>query len=123
MKGEAGLLTRIDVMFGIELFTKMYRDGGKVVFGSWPSLHAGWPFLFAGFKPRSRVGWVRWGLWGYCAWVWWAALYLEHHYLVDVLGGVAFVVVAKGLAKWWVGGSLEEEGGVGYLPVVEGEDE
>jgi membrane-associated phospholipid phosphatase len=30
----------------------------------------------------------------YILWVWWAAVYLNHHYLVDLLGGLLFVAFA-----------------------------
>jgi membrane-associated phospholipid phosphatase len=94
MKGDPAVLARVDARLGIHFFTRMYEDGGKVVFGTWPSLHAAWPYLMAIFRPRPQPRPVRVLTWVYVAWVWWAAMYLQHHYFADVLGGALYAEVA-----------------------------
>jgi membrane-associated phospholipid phosphatase len=63
---------------------------------AFPSLHAAYPFL--AFLVL-RVRWPRWAwlMLAYCFVVWFAIVYLGHHYIVDVLGGVAYA-----LATWWL---------------------
>ncbi len=60
---------------------------------AFPSLHAGYPFLAFLFARRTfgRIGWV---MLAYCACVWFAIVYLADHYVVDILGGVAYAAVA-----------------------------
>jgi membrane-associated phospholipid phosphatase len=38
----------------------------------------------------------------YCIWMALAALYLDHHWLVDVIAGWCVAVVASEIAKWWL---------------------
>lgn len=99
MKGDPAVLARLDERFGMDMYHRMYERGGKVVFGAWPSLHAAWPYLMARFKPA--VPWLRLCVmqWAYVVLVWWAAIYLKHHYLVDLLGGVLYAELAYQFAN------------------------
>jgi len=56
---------------------------------AFPSLHAGYPFLAFLFARRAfgRAGWL---MLLYTACVWFAIVYLADHYVVDILGGVAY---------------------------------
>jgi len=60
---------------------------------AFPSLHAGYPFLAFLFARRAfgRVGWLTLG---YALCVWFAIVYLADHYVVDILGGIAYAGVA-----------------------------
>lgn len=60
---------------------------------AFPSLHAGYPFLAFLFARRAfgRPGWL---MLGYAACVWFAIVYLADHYVVDIVGGVAYAGVA-----------------------------
>jgi PAP2 superfamily len=64
---------------------------------AFPSLHAGYPFLAFLFARRAfgRIGWV---MLAYSACVWFAIVYLADHYVVDILGGLAYA----GVAYWLV---------------------
>lgn len=99
MKGDPAILARVDATLNSQFFTKMYRDGGKVVFGTWPSLHAAWPYLMAVFRPRPASRPVRFAIYFYVVWVWWAAIYLQHHYLADVLGGALYAQIAVAFVR------------------------
>lgn len=94
MKGDPAVLARLDERFGMEMYHRMYEKGGKVVFGAWPSLHAAWPYLMARFRPPVQWPALRMMQWAYVVLVWWAAVYLKHHYLVDLLGGILYAEVA-----------------------------
>lgn len=75
------------------------------MFGSWPSLHGAWPIMITIFLPKIvvlKVLGMYLAEWCkeqfivgviYILWVWWAAVYLNHHYLVDLLGGLLFVIL------------------------------
>ncbi len=64
---------------------------------AFPSLHAGYPFLAFLFARRAfgRVGWL---MLVYSAAVWFSIVYLADHYVVDILGGLAYA----GAAYWAV---------------------
>lgn len=57
-----------------------------MVFGAFPSLHAGSAVMEALFMshvfPRLRPLFAV-----YVLWLWWATMYLSHHYAVDLVGG------------------------------------
>src|SRR2546423_2310944 len=69
-----------------------------------PSLHAAFPFLGTLFA---------WRLWGFRAWstviytasIWLSIVYIGEHYVVDIIGGGIFVLVAYFgedlLTSWW----------------------
>ena len=60
---------------------------------AFPSLHAGYPFLAFLFA-RQAFGKAGWLMLAYAACVWFAIVYLADHYVVDVIGGIAYAWVA-----------------------------
>lgn len=59
---------------------------------AFPSLHSAYPMLALLFVWREPM--LRAGVMVYAALVWFSVMYLGHHYLVDVLGGVALAIGA-----------------------------
>jgi inositol phosphorylceramide synthase catalytic subunit len=92
MPGHPGGLARIDKLFGISTYTKTF-SGSPMVFGAFPSLHSGCAIIQALFIshiiPKSRPF-----CFAYVMWIWWACMYLTHHYMVDLVGGGVYAVVA-----------------------------
>jgi PAP2 superfamily len=97
MNGSPGGLERIDTLFGLNLYTSSF-SASPVVFGAFPSLHAGWATLHALYLhhlvPQARVV-----LCAYVMWVWWATMYLTHHYFVDLIGGSCLAVTVFYIAQ------------------------
>jgi membrane-associated phospholipid phosphatase len=60
---------------------------------AFPSLHAAFPFLAFLFARRTfgRIGWT---MLVYSAGVWFSIVYLGEHYVVDILGGLAYAAIA-----------------------------
>ena len=85
IKGSPAGLARIDQLFGIALYIPAFT-GSPMVFGAFPSLHAGSATVEALFMshvfPRLRPFFI-----AYTLWLWWATMYLSHHYAVDLVGG------------------------------------
>ena len=83
--GSAAGLAAIDKLYGGSFYTTAF-SGSPMVFGAFPSLHAGCATteaLFLAFVfPRLRPVLI-----GYVMWLWWATMYLQHHYAVDLVGG------------------------------------
>ncbi|KAI9728252.1 MAG: Aureobasidin resistance protein Aur1 [Cirrosporium novae-zelandiae] len=83
--GDPAGLARIDKLFGVDLYTSTFT-ASPMVFGAFPSLHAGCATIEALFLshvfPRLTGLFVV-----YTMWLWWATMYLSHHYAVDLVGG------------------------------------
>jgi PAP2 superfamily len=97
MNGSPGGLERIDQLFGTNLYTSSF-SASPVVFGAFPSLHSGWATLHALYLhhlvPKARVA-----LCVYVLWVWWATMYLTHHYFVDLIGGSCLAITVFYIAQ------------------------
>lgn len=85
MSGSPAGLARIDALFGWSMYTSTFT-ASPLVFGALPSLHSGIATIEALFLghvfPRAR-----WMFFCYVMWIWWATLYLQHHYAVDLIAG------------------------------------
>jgi len=60
---------------------------------AFPSLHAGYPFL-SFLVLRQAFGRIGWLALLYAAAVWWAVVFTGDHWVVDVLGGIAYATAA-----------------------------
>jgi len=85
MKGSPAGLGRIDKLLGIDLYTSGFT-ASPMVFGAFPSLHAADATLEALFMshcfPKLTPLFAT-----YVLWLWWATMYLSHHYAVDLVAG------------------------------------
>lgn len=85
MRGSAGGLARIDAIFHSKGYTTAFSNS-PLVFGAFPSLHAGCATLEALFLSHFFPSTTRY-IWGYAGVLYWATMYMTHHYLIDVVGG------------------------------------
>lgn len=85
MRGSAGGLARIDAIFHSKGYTTAFGNS-PLVFGAFPSLHAGCATLEALFLSHFFPQTTRY-IWCYAGVLYWATMYLTHHYLIDVVGG------------------------------------
>ncbi|KAH8109084.1 hypothetical protein DFH11DRAFT_1548557 [Phellopilus nigrolimitatus] len=85
VRGSAGGLMRIDALFGSSGYQKTFASS-PVVFGAFPSLHSGCATIEALFWAHF-FPWTRTPAWAYAGLLYWATMYLTHHYLIDVVGG------------------------------------
>ncbi|KAF9351583.1 Aureobasidin resistance protein Aur1 [Mortierella sp. AD094] len=97
MPGDPGGLARVDDILGVEMYKTTFT-ASPLVFGAFPSLHSADAcqlafFLVYVFGPRSIPFAMT-----YILWIWWATMYLGHHYVVDLVGGGAYAVIA-----FWIG--------------------
>lgn len=92
MKGSPGGLARIDALFHSSTYTVGFSHS-PLVFGAFPSLHAACATLEAlfisHFFPQLKVA-----CWTYAGVLYWATMYLTHHYLIDVVAGGCLAVAA-----------------------------
>ncbi len=87
--------SRFDALLGVSFFASFYARNPHV-FGAMPSLHVAYPLLVVWYTwPR---GWVwRFGSVAFFGLVCFAAVYLAHHYILDVLAGFCVAIAS---AKW-----------------------
>jgi hypothetical protein len=87
---------RFDALTGTHVFATLYARASDV-FGAMPSLHAAYPLVVAlavrGLgRPRLAVF-----AWGYMALMCFAAVYLQHHYAIDVVCGLAYALAGHAI--------------------------
>jgi membrane-associated phospholipid phosphatase len=98
---EAAAASRFDALFGSHFFASMYGRGVDV-FGAIPSLHAAYPFtamLLVFSIPELR----RWRLpaAAFFLLMCLSAVYLQHHYVLDVLLGLLYALAALAMVTAW----------------------
>lgn len=109
---------RFDALLGINYFANFYARSPNV-FGAMPSLHVAYPTL---------VAWQVWGLgraWrvgstAFAALVAFSALYLQHHYILDVAAGMVAALVACAVVEFAF--SRRESPAVAPVPLMPGGD-
>lgn len=85
MKGSPGGLARIDALFHSQGYTIGFTNS-PLVFGAFPSLHSSNATLEALFLSHFFPKYTRY-VWAYAGVLYWATMYLTHHYLIDVTSG------------------------------------
>ena len=87
--GSPAGLIKFDRFFNINIFEGMYAKNGNV-FAAIPSLHSAFPvlLLYFGIKKRLIAGSLFFFV--ILSGIWFAAVYTNHHYIIDVIcGGTA----------------------------------
>ena len=90
---------RWDALTGIPYFAGFYGRSADV-FGAIPSLHVSYPLLTFLYGRELRKRWLDAASFGLFLLVSFAAVYLNHHYVLDVLLGVLYTVVAWRIDCW-----------------------
>ena len=85
--GSEGLLSDFDRILGVTIFNGIYAKGGNV-FCAIPSLHSAYPMLclLTALRRKTYVLAFIFLFWGFGTWF--AAVYSQHHYIIDVLMGI-----------------------------------
>ncbi len=93
---------RFDAMTGIPLF-KTFYGASQDVFGAVPSLHVAYPLLAVcyAFQMKTARGWTVFFFLTMC----FSAVYLNHHYVVDLIWGSAYALAVYFSLEWVAGWS------------------
>ncbi|RLV92520.1 Inositolphosphotransferase 1 [Spathaspora sp. JA1] len=92
MQGYAAGLIRVDIALGTHLHTEGFH-ASPIVFGAIPSLHSAMAvmtFFFVSYYARWTV--VKVASFCFVAFQWWATIYLDHHWRVDLLIGLIYAL-------------------------------
>ena len=102
--GDVAGLGKFDQMTGLGIFNALYARNSNV-FAAMPSLHSAYTLVAFLYAVRFRSGkvWVT-ALAIITVGIWFTAVYTSHHYILDVLGGIAcalagFLIFEYGLMK------------------------
>ncbi len=98
--GNTAGLGRFDDLVGAGIFKSIYAKSSNV-FAAMPSLHASYLLivLFYGLKAKLK-GWnILFAL--TLVGIWFAAIYSNHHYVMDVLAGVCCALTGIALFQAW----------------------
>lgn len=101
--GSAARLLRFDDFFGVSVFKDMYEKNGNV-FAAIPSLHSAFPVLLVYYGIQKRLVLASIFFFFILGGIWFAAVYTNHHYIIDVfLGGAtalfSILILEKVLLK------------------------
>lgn len=97
--GNPGRLARVDEWLGFAYFQGIYEQGAYT-FGAVPSLHCAYP-VFAALHVRKF--WARSIAWFWAILMMFYAVYLNHHYILDLVAGTGLAVGVWALMKWRLG--------------------
>ncbi|XP_074621859.1 uncharacterized protein LOC141880275 [Acropora palmata] len=81
---------RLDASLGVPFFHGIYA-ASPVPFGAFPSLHVAWPAVILVSGPWINEKFAMF----HVVWITWAAIYSNHHYGVDAVGGIFLVFLVN----------------------------
>jgi inositol phosphorylceramide synthase catalytic subunit len=97
--GNAAGLARFDRLFQTGVFRSIY-DKSSNVFAAMPSLHAAYPLIVLYYGIKNNMRWINL-LFALLAFgIWFSAVYNSHHYVLDILGGIACAGAGILLFRW-----------------------
>ncbi|HLY70195.1 MAG TPA: phosphatase PAP2 family protein [Puia sp.] len=86
--GNTAGLQRFDDFFHARIFAGIYSKSSNV-FAAMPSLHASYPLLVLFYGLKYKFGYWNYLFFTIMIGIWFAAVYNSHHYVLDVLAGIA----------------------------------
>ncbi|KAF9976516.1 Aureobasidin resistance protein Aur1 [Actinomortierella ambigua] len=101
MNGDPGGLARVDDILGTNMYKSTFT-ASPLVFGAFPSLHSADAWLLALFTVFTFGPLAIPFVVTYVLWIWWSTMYLGHHYVVDLVGGAVYAVVAFWIASFFL---------------------
>jgi len=94
--GSTAGLAKFDAYFNVNVFKSIYSKGSNV-FAAMPSLHSSYPIIVLYYGIKNKVGKANIFLGIVMLGIWFSAVYLSHHYIVDVLAGILCAVIGISL--------------------------
>ncbi len=90
--GSRAGLSRFDELINYPLFQNIYNKNANVL-AAMPSLHATYPLIvtYYSFKAQTSRFWTVFFAF-FTLGIWFAAVYTNHHYLIDVLAGIILAI-------------------------------
>lgn len=92
VQGNSAGLARFDTLTGIPVFANIYNKNANVL-AAIPSLHAAYPVIVLFYGIKKRLGWINILFAIFMLGIWFSAVYSGHHYIIDVILGVAIALL------------------------------
>lgn len=89
--GNTAGLQRFDRFFNAPIFNSLYAKSSNV-FAAMPSLHSAYPIITLYYGIKYRVGRINILFAVIVLGIWFAAVYSGHHYILDVIAGIACAI-------------------------------
>ncbi|MEY3242808.1 MAG: hypothetical protein RIR11_4247 [Bacteroidota bacterium] len=96
---SAAGLERFDQLIGKPFFHNMYQRNSNV-FAAIPSLHSAYPLITLFYARQVPQRWPTVLFVFLSLGIWFSAVYLRHHYVIDVILGALTAVAGYILARW-----------------------
>lgn len=97
--GNTAGLAKFDQYFHIQLFKGIYAKGSNV-FAAMPSLHSSYPLIVLYYGLKNKLGAINVFFGIVMVGIWFAAVYLSHHYVLDVLAGGTCAIIGINFFNW-----------------------
>lgn len=88
----SGTFSNIDSIMGIYFYNKIYSNS-RIIFGAFPSMHFGLAYAF--FETELSCDYFNIFALFYTFWMFWAAIYSNHHYFTDIIFAAIIVKFIK----------------------------
>jgi membrane-associated phospholipid phosphatase len=92
-------LVRWDALMGIPYFANFYSRSSDV-FGAMPSMHCAYPTLLLLYVAELRRPRLLAAMVAFLLLTCFSAVYLQHHYVLDVLAGMSYAFLGYRLERW-----------------------
>ena len=86
--GSTAGLSKFDHYFKMGIFKSIYSQSSNV-FAAMPSLHSAYPVIVLYFGLKNKLGLINVLFALIMVGIWFSAVYTGHHYILDVLAGIA----------------------------------
>jgi len=86
--GSTAGLARFDALVNAHIFQSLYSKGSNI-FAAMPSLHSAYPVIVFYYAVKSRLRYMKFVFALVMCGIWFSAVYTNHHYILDVMAGVA----------------------------------
>jgi hypothetical protein len=90
--GNSARLARFDEIMGYPIFENIYNKNANVL-AAMPSLHATYPIIVLYYGIKKGLGWINGLFVLFMLGIWFAAVYSNHHYIIDILVGAVMTMV------------------------------
>jgi len=94
--GNTAGLARFDSLVHANIFQSLYSKSSNI-FAAMPSLHSSYPVIVFYYAIKSRLRYMKFLFALVMCGIWFSAVYTNHHYILDVLAGIACAVLGIGL--------------------------
>lgn len=99
--GSTAGLSRFDELIGFPIFSGMYEKNSNV-FAAMPSLHSAYPVILLYYGSKLKRPLLTAFFVIFALGIWFAAVYTNHHYIMDVIAGAFCAISSIILFEWLI---------------------